>query len=65
MKRLAHLEKSQWWPHDQIVEQQAVHIRQLVEHGYAHVPYYRDRMNERGLQPVDIRTIEDLGKLPP
>jgi phenylacetate-CoA ligase len=64
MRRLAHLEKSQWWSRTQIEEQQAVHLRKLISHAYAHVPYYRQVLDERGLQPGDIHTTEDLQQLP-
>ena len=39
-------------------------VARLVEHVYAHVPYYRDVMRERGLVPADITCAADLAKLP-
>jgi phenylacetate-CoA ligase len=35
-----------------------------VRHVYDHVPYYRDKMATAGLEPQDIRSIDDLHKLP-
>ena len=35
-----------------------------VRHVYDHVPYYRDKMAAAGLEPQDIRSIDDLHKLP-
>jgi len=64
MRRLAHLEKSQWWSRTQIEEQQSFHLQNVLSHAYAHVPYYRQVLDERGLKPGDIRTIEDLRRLP-
>ena len=64
MKRLQHLEKSQWWPRERIEEQQSRHLQELIAHAYAHVPYYRRLMDERGLAPADIRSTGDLQKLP-
>jgi len=64
MKRLAHLEESQWWPLERIEEQQAVHLQQLIARAYDDVPYYRRIMDERGLKPADIRSPSDLVKLP-
>ncbi len=64
MQRLAHLEKSQWWPRERIAEQQARHLQDLIAHAYEHVPYYRRIMEERGLTPTDIRDVVDLRKLP-
>jgi phenylacetate-CoA ligase len=39
-------------------------LRELVEHCYIHVPYYRNLFREKGLTPKDITRIEDLRKLP-
>ncbi len=35
-----------------------------VEHVYKNVPYYRDLMDKKGVKPSDIRSIDDLHKLP-
>lgn len=35
-----------------------------VNRVYHNVPYYRQRMQEAGITPADIRTIEDITKLP-
>jgi len=64
MRRLSHLERSQWWDRERIEAQQQVHLRELIAHSYAHVPYYRRVMDDRGLRPDDIRTTEDLRRLP-
>ncbi|NLF80691.1 MAG: phenylacetate--CoA ligase, partial [Clostridia bacterium] len=39
-------------------------LSRLVKANYEHVPLMRDKMREAGLEPGDIRTIEDLPKLP-
>src|SRR6185312_3654481 len=39
-------------------------LRKLVLHAYRHVPFYRDRMREMGITPDDIRSLDDLSKLP-
>ena len=39
-------------------------LRAIVRHAYDNVELFRDRMNERGLAPEDIRTPDDLRKLP-
>ncbi|MBR2593000.1 MAG: phenylacetate--CoA ligase [Firmicutes bacterium] len=38
-------------------------IRQ-VKHVYENVPYYRNLMDEKGVKPEDIKTLDDLRKLP-
>lgn len=39
-------------------------LRALIAHAYESVPYYRGVMEERGLRPADISTLDDLPKLP-
>lgn len=49
---------------DERFERQGVALRQIVERVYRAVPAYRAKMTAQGLVPEDIRTIEDLQKLP-
>ena len=35
-----------------------------VKHVYDNVPYYRDLMDKKGVKPEDIRSVDDLQKLP-
>ncbi len=35
-----------------------------VQHVWDNVPYYRKKMEEKGLTPADIQSVEDLHKLP-
>lgn len=44
------------WQDERLVKQ--------VKHVYEHVEMYRQRMDEKGIRPEDIRGIEDLHKLP-
>ena len=43
---------------------QSERLVQLVKRVYNHVPFYRKRMNEAGVKPSDIHSIEDIVKLP-
>ncbi len=43
---------------------QSKRLRRLVERCYNNVPVYRKRMDDLGLLPGDIRTIDDVKKLP-
>lgn len=58
------LERSQWLSPAEIGELQQIRLRQLIRHVYLHVPYYATLMQKRGLHPEDIRTVNDLTKLP-
>jgi phenylacetate-CoA ligase len=46
---------------------ESIQLRRLqttVERVYANVPFYREKFTEAGVSPSDIRTIDDLRKLP-
>lgn len=43
---------------------QLVRLRQTVERAFHNVPSYRAKMAAKGLKPDDIRTTEDIAKLP-
>ncbi len=58
------LEDSQWLSPAGMRELQERKLRRLVHHAYKHVPYYRDRMRAIGVGPEEIRTLDDLSKLP-
>jgi len=51
-------------PLDSIRAYQAERLRELIAHAYETVPYYRERMDALSLKPGDIRSVEDLPKLP-
>ena len=44
------------WQDERLVEQ--------VRHVYANVPYYKKLMDEKGVTPADIKSSDDLYKLP-
>lgn len=39
-------------------------IRTLVDHAYAHVPYYRELFDREGIDPREIRSPADLERVP-
>ncbi|MBK8251381.1 MAG: glycosyltransferase [Polyangiaceae bacterium] len=58
------LSKTQWLSPQATRDLQDEKLRRLIRHAYRNVPYYRARMQAQGLLPDDIRTQEDLYKLP-
>jgi phenylacetate-CoA ligase len=62
--QLHDLKESQWLSLEKMRELQLAKLRKLTIHAYRHVPYYRDRMRQLGLTPDDIRSLDDLQKLP-
>ncbi len=51
-------------PREEIIRIQNEKLRKQVKHVYENVPYYRNLMEEKGLTPDDIQTIDDIKKLP-
>ena len=49
---------------DEMTNLQSARLRKLVDRVYHSVEYYRKKMQAVGLEPGDIRGIEDLEKLP-
>jgi phenylacetate-CoA ligase len=43
---------------------QSERLRDAVERAYLNVPFYRQAFDQAGLKPADIRSIEDIGRLP-
>lgn len=58
------LNKTQWWRPEQIKELQNKKLRLLIHHAYNYVPYYHNLFKKLNLRPDDIRTKDDLSKLP-
>ncbi len=49
---------------EQIRKRQDERLRDNVRHVYENVPYYRNKMQERGVTPDDVVSVDDLHKLP-
>lgn len=47
-----------------LAELQLKRLREVVARVYARVPYYRRKMEEAGIKPEDIRSLDDLVHLP-
>lgn len=56
--------KSQWLPQQKIKDYQEIKVRQLIAHAYHHVAFYRDLFDNAHIKPEDIRSLEDLLKIP-
>lgn len=49
---------------DEMRKIQSIRLRNVVERVYHNTPFYRKKMQELGITPADIQTIEDIVKLP-
>lgn len=63
-KRLKFLEKSQWWTSKELEEYQNKKLKALIKHAYNNVTYYHNLFKSLNLNPEDIKTKDDLNKLP-
>jgi phenylacetate-CoA ligase len=51
-------------PREAMEALQLKRLREQVDRVYATVPFYRNKLEEAGFQPGDIRRLDDLAKLP-
>lgn len=51
-------------PREQLEELQLERLQATVKRVYENVAMYRERMDEKGVKPEDIKTLKDLAKLP-
>lgn len=51
-------------PYEEIRKLQNEKIVKQVRHVYDHVPYYRAKMDAKGVKPEDIQSVDDIKKLP-
>ena len=49
---------------DELEALQLSRLQQTVAHAYANVPFYTRKFDEAGIHPDDIRTLDDVRKLP-
>ena len=51
-------------PYGELRQLQNERLVKQVQHVWDNVPYYRKKMEEKGVTPEDIKGIDDLYKLP-
>lgn len=63
-KYLREFERTQFWSPEQLRDLQWKRLRGLLDHAYRQCPFYRQRFDQAGLLPSDIRKLEDMRFLP-
>lgn len=58
------MQKAERYSEKELYDLQSERLRALVRHCYDHVPYYRNLFDQLLLKPEDIKTRDDLRKLP-
>jgi phenylacetate-CoA ligase len=56
--------RTQWLEPDGLRRLQESSLRRLVDHAVSTVPYYRQLFKQAGLEPEDVRTLDDLQHIP-
>jgi phenylacetate-CoA ligase len=56
--------ETQWWPYEKLLEIQLEQLQRLIHFSYEYVPYYRHLFDSISLKPNDIKSLQDLQKLP-
>jgi len=62
---LTRLEETQWYPTERLLNEQWTRLKNLLDYVYEDIPYYRNLFRERGIEPGDIKTRDDLKAIPP
>lgn len=58
------LRESQWWTREQLEAYQLRRLRETLFHAYERSPYYRQRFDQAGVHPRDLRGLEDIRRFP-
>lgn len=57
-------QRSQFWSADELRLAQEARLHLLLDHAYRRCPFYRRRFELAGLSPADVRSLDDLRRLP-
>ena len=63
-ERKINLNESQYWSLNRLEDFQNERLRKIIKYAYEKIPGYRRKFNEANVKPGDIRTKNDLWKLP-
>ncbi len=62
--RLHALERSQWWPVEELERYRLARLKDLLSHAGRHVPYYRALFSDIGFEPSAMISLSDLQGVP-
>lgn len=63
-ERLAQLTEMEHWEPERIYDFQLNHLKQLTQHVYQNVPFYKQLWDQAGVHPDQIKSLDDLSKFP-
>lgn len=61
---LSDLKKSQWWTKSQMERLRLFRLKKLINSAYSNTKYWKEIMDNAGISPEDIKSIDDLKKFP-
>lgn len=61
---LAKAMRRPYWNKDKLKLYQNRRLRSVIDNAYRNVPFYHSKFREAGIEPADIKTVDDLSKLP-
>jgi phenylacetate-CoA ligase len=64
LRHLRRLERTQWCSLDELTALQEAELAKLLSHAWRSVPHYQASFRRAGVEPGDIRGLDDLSKLP-
>jgi len=56
---------SQFWPEQKLQEFQIKKLQKLIQHAYQFVPFYRFWFDSHGIDPKDIKKLDNIKLIPP
>lgn len=59
-----YLRRAQWWTRESAEEYQLCRLREVLSLAYERSRFYRQAFNSVGVRPTDVRTLDDMVRLP-
>ncbi|HHV23596.1 MAG TPA: phenylacetate--CoA ligase family protein [Methanosarcina sp.] len=63
-EKVINLDETQWWTLEELRELQEFRLRKMVKYAYNQLPGYRKKFDRAGVSPEQIRSLDDLPKIP-
>jgi len=61
---IASLLRHTHWSREQLLDYQNRKVREIVRYAFENVPFYREKFLKSGIKPDDVKSVQDLNKLP-
>jgi phenylacetate-CoA ligase len=64
LTHLEHLNKSQYFSKEKVREYQWQKLQEILSHAYEYCKFYRKKFDKQGINPAEVRSIEDFSSIP-